>query len=211
MSRLVFFAAVCALALSSAVRAADTIVSVTDQDGAAAADAVVSVWPSEPGRDAPGSAPQGHIVDQSNEAFVPFVTIMRRGDHVQFINSDRTRHHVYSFSEVKQFELILNPGQKSAPVKFDQAGVAAIGCNIHDQMLAYAFVTETPWVALTNAQGRATIKDLPKGTYRAGVWHPRIDADAAAPDQSLEAGSANVAFTLRLTPARSERGHQRHY
>jgi plastocyanin len=210
MLRLAFIAILCASAACSA-HAADISVAVADQDGKPARDAVVSLRLAEDGRSVPASAAQKHVIDQTNEAFVPFVTAMRRGDQVQFTNSDRTRHHVYSFSPAKQFELILNPGEKSQALKFDQAGVAAIGCNIHDKMLAYAYVTETPWFAITDAQGRATIKDVPKGKYRASAWHPRMESDSVVADQSVDSENAAVKFELRLMPARSGHGHQRHY
>jgi plastocyanin len=208
MLRLVFAAAL-PLTLLFTARAADIAVSVKDQHGEPAADAVVELWPAD-GRAVPGAESRRHAIDQREEAFVPFVTVMRRGDHVQFTNSDRMRHHVYSFSPVKQFELVLNPGEKSQAVKFEQAGVAAIGCNIHDKMLAYAFVTETPWVVLTDAQGRATIAGAPKGKYRASVWHPRQEVDSPTADQSLAADDGAVSFIVELAPARQNH-HKRHY
>lgn len=202
------------LTLTIAVRAAsaaEIAVAVRDQDGKPAADAVVSLWPADH-RAAPPSNAAAHMIDQRNEAFVPFVTVMWRGDALSFKNSDRTRHHVYSFSPVKPFEMILNPGETSQALKFDQSGVVAIGCNIHDKMIAYAFVTDTPWTALTDAQGRASISSLPKGKYRAEVWHPRLDADARAPEQTLTLDAdVQATFELRLNPAQAGGAHQRHY
>ena len=191
--------------------AAEIAVAVRDQDGKAAVDAVVSVWPADR-RAVPSASSQPHVIDQRNEAFVPFVTVMRRGDTLSFKNSDRTRHHVYSFSPVKPFEMVLNPGETSQALKFEQSGVAAIGCNIHDKMLAYAFVTDTPWAAQTDAQGRATIANLPKGKYRAEVWHPRMTIDGGAPEQTIVV-DANVeaTFEVRLNPLRANSAHGRHY
>lgn len=197
------------LIVVSTAMAADVSVTVTDQNGDPVESAVISLTPDDKSRVPAGEA-QTHTIDQSDEAFIPFVTAMRRGDALRFTNSDRTRHHVYSFSAIKQFELLLNPGQKSNPVKFEQAGVAAIGCNIHDQMLAYAFVGETPWYAVTDARGTATIKGAPQGKLNAHAWHPRLDPDRLPADQALT--STTVAFTLQLVPGPSGRGqHKRHY
>jgi plastocyanin len=209
MLRLVFAAAVFPLTLLFTARAADIAVSVKDQHGEPAADAVVELLPAD-GRALPDAEPRRHVIDQREEAFVPFVTAMRSGDQVQFTNSDRTRHHVYSFSPVKQFELVLNPGEKSQPVQFEKAGVVAIGCNIHDKMLAYAFVSETPWAVRTDAKGRATLAGVPKGKYRASVWHPRQEGDSPTADQTLNADDGAVSFTVELTPARQTH-HKRHY
>ena len=142
---------------------------------------------------------------------MPFVTAMRRGDTLAFTNSDRTRHHVYSFSPIKQFEFVMNPGESSQAVKFDQPGVGVIGCNIHDKMIAYAFVTEAPFMAPTGADGRAVMTGLAKGRYRVAVWHPRMTAEASVAEQTIEAGGTG-SFSLPLTakPA-GMHDHQRHY
>jgi len=200
-----------ATAIASA-DAAEIAVTVLDQHGRPASDAVISLWPAEKGRLPSESAPEAHLIDQSNEAFLPFVTVMRRGDTVVFKNSDRTRHHVYSFSTVKPFELVLNPNEASQPLKFDQSGIAAIGCNIHDKMLAYAFVTDTPWTTQTDAQGRGRVMKVPKGRYRAEVWHPRMDPDRPAPDQTVTIGAnADASFHLNLLAPPPTGGHRRHY
>lgn len=209
MVRVCFLAVALQLAALSAASAADFSVTVTDQNGDPVESAVVTVTPDDKARIPAGEAAT-HTIDQSDEAFIPFVTAMRRGDTLRFTNSDRTRHHVYSFSAIKQFELLLNPGQKSNLVKFDQSGVAAIGCNIHDQMLAYAFVAETPWYAVTDAKGAATIRNAPQGKLSAHAWHPRLDPDSRPADQELK--SASVAFMLKLVPGPSGRHeHKRNY
>ncbi len=190
--------------------AADIAVSVRDQDGNAAIDAVVSVWPADR-RALPSSTSQPHVIDQRDEAFVPFVTVMRRGDTLSFKNSDRTRHHVYSFSQLKPFEMVLNPGETSQALKLEQSGVAAIGCNIHDKMLAYAFVTDTPWTAQTDAKGQGTIANLPKGKYRVEVWHPRMEM-GGGPEQTIAVDAhENVTFEVHLNPPRPGGPHSRHY
>src|SRR5262245_51191254 len=104
--------------------AGEIAISVVDDGGNGVANAVVVVWPED--ARPPAQAPRSFVIDQINEAFVPFVTVLRRGDSITFKNSDRTRHHVYSFAAIKQFQMVLNPGESSQPIKFDQLGTAAI-------------------------------------------------------------------------------------
>lgn len=209
MVRVCSLAVALQLVASLAASAADFSVAVTDQNGDPVENAVIGLMPDDKSR-LPAADAQTHTIDQTDEAFVPFVTAMRRGDALRFTNSDRTRHHVYSFSTIKQFELLLNPGQKSNLVKFDEDGVAAIGCNIHDQMLAYAFVSESPWFAVTDAKGAATIRNVPQGKLSAHAWHPRLDPDRLPADQDVK--SPTVAFKLQLVPGPSQRQqHKRHY
>ncbi len=80
----------------------------------------------------------------------------------------------------------MKPGDRSPAVVFDQPGVAAIGCNIHDQMVTYVFVADTPYTALTGADGHGVVVNVPNGSYRAHVWHPDLKPGRAPPETSVE-------------------------
>src|SRR5437868_5725796 len=121
--------AVVLLLAAHAPAAATTFTAViSDQDGKPVANAVVSLL-TESGSGMP--APSSHLatektIDQRNETFIPLVTIVPKGGRITFANNDQTTHQVYSFSEIKQFEMTLNRGQ-TAPIIFETAGVAALG------------------------------------------------------------------------------------
>ena len=95
-----------------------------------------------------------------------------KGTRVNFPNLDRTRHHVYSFSEPKPFELKLYVGTPQEPVLFDKPGIVALGCNIHDYMQAFIYVSDSPHARVTDSEGQASFTGLPAGNYRLRVWHP---------------------------------------
>ena len=63
-----------------------------------------------------------------------------------------------------------------------RSGAAVLGCNIHDWMLGYILVVDTPWFTKTDDEGRAVLDDLPAGRYRLVAWHPRV----TDPDPSLQ-------------------------
>jgi plastocyanin len=109
---------------------------------------------------------------QQDLNFQPFVSVIPQGSMVEFPNLDKTRHHVYSFSAAKTFELRLYAGKPEAPVMFDQAGVVTLGCNIHDHMLAYVYVSANRYAAVTDANGEVQFTDLPQTDYTLGLWHP---------------------------------------
>ncbi len=94
------------------------------------------------------------------------MTILPRAGRVVFANNDKTKHQVYSFSPIKQFEITLAQGERSPSFAFDKAGVAVLGCNIHDHMIAYVFVSDSPWTALTGPDGRTVIADVPPGNLQ---------------------------------------------
>ena len=167
--------------------AAQLTVDVVDRQGKPVADAVVTLLRRDGAGPKPG-APATHSIDQKDLMFRPYVEVTRPGDSVVFRNSDTTRHHVYSFSPVKQFEYVIAPRESAPPVKLPRTGVVAIGCNIHDGMIAYLYVTDAPWTAQTDASGHVVFADLPAGAYDVRVWHPRL------PPAKPDLVQANVAL-----------------
>jgi plastocyanin len=123
------------------------------------AEAVVSFSNSTPVSASPDTRV---IIDQINRAFVPRVSAVQVGTLVQFPNSDDVRHHVYSFSAAKRFELKLYHGHSAPPIHFNAPGKVVLGCNIHDAMVGYVYVMATPYFALTDPRGWADIS-LPAG------------------------------------------------
>ena len=177
--------------------AAPLTVRLTDTKGQPVADAVVSLVPLDaPARLTPPSKPLT-IVQQGQE-FSPYVTPLVVGTAVSFPNRDTVQHHVYSLSRPKKFELPLYAGEAKAPVIFDQPGVVALGCNIHDWMSAYVVVLATPWFAKSGADGLATLLDVPAGHYRAEVWHPRLAHTESHECTISGDSSAALAFILVL-------------
>lgn len=143
-------------------------------------------------RDARAAAKPGAAVDvvQVNRQFQPLVTLVTVGTAVNFPNRDTVRHHVYSFSPAKKFEIKLYVGTPAAPVVFDNPGIAVLGCNIHDTMAAWVLVLETPHHGLTGADGRLALANVPAGGYRLRAWHPSLSAGAPALDQPLQVAAA---------------------
>ena len=184
------------------LQAAGLAASVVDSTGKPVADAVVYAIPEGGAPAAP--RPPAAILDQIDKEFVPFVLPVQAGTLVRFPNQDNIRHNVYSFSPAKTFSLELYKGTAAPPVTFDTPGVVVMGCNIHDKMLAYILVVETPYFARTEAAGNLLIKDLPQGGYEVRVWHPRL-LDATVPVMqkiAIGPGEAKAVFTLGLKPER---------
>jgi plastocyanin len=185
-----------ALAATSAT-AATVDVAVTDANGKPAANAVVALAPDV--QPAPASHVAARVViDQQHETFLPLVVVVRKGGEAVFTNNDTTMHQVYSFSPVKQFQFEIDRGQVSKPVVFDKPGVAAIGCNIHDNMVAYVFVADAPFAAVTDAQGRAQIRDVPDGAWHATAWHPQLRVGKQPTPVALTVGGQQTKLSLTL-------------
>lgn len=166
-----------ALLLPALAEAATLTLNLRDERGNPAEDTVVYLM-SEKTPGLPIRQAQTRI-DQVNKTFVPLVSAIQRGTRVQFPNKDNIRHHVYSFSKAKKFEIKLYADTPAKPILFDQPGYVAMGCNIHDNMIAHLLVVETPYFAVADRTGRAVIGDVPPGNYSLIAWHYlRPDRDA---------------------------------
>jgi len=146
------------------------------------------------------NAPKAAMM-QRGKQFTPYVLPVSTGTSVSFPNEDDLLHHVYSFAKTKQFEIKLYAGTPANPVVFDKTGVVPLGCNIHDWMLAYIYVTDAPYFASTNAAGEVMIGDVIAGKYRAQIWHPRLKGKTEAHDQELDLSGNNslqIKFDISL-------------
>jgi plastocyanin len=183
------------LVFASDLLAGSLEVIVKDDKGGPGSDAVAYAV------GASSSAPKKHaVVDQRDKQFIPYVTAVQVGTAVSFPNSDNIRHHVYSFSLAKKFELPLYSGVPAEPVVFDKVGFVTLGCNIHDWMIAYVAVLPTPYFQVTRQDGRAVLKDLPAGQYTVQVWHPALKGQPEAFAQRVDVGGGtkSLVFTLPL-------------
>jgi plastocyanin len=182
--------------------AAEMHAVVRDHKGKVVADAVILAVPVDP-RNAMHARPPKDAVDQVDKQFVPYVKAIFVGSTVQFPNSDHIRHQVYSFSPAKKFELPLYAGTDAPPIVFDKPGVVVLGCNIHDWMIGYIYVSETPFFAKTGTLGTAVLSDMPAGEYRVRVWHPNMDHTEETTSQQVTLtadAAASAEWQIGLKP-----------
>ena len=182
--------------LAASAQAADVQVQVQDASGRPLADAVVFLESDQARRQVRPVA--GLEMAQNHKQFVPQVLIVPVGSEVRFPNHDTVRHHVYSFSPAKKFELKLYAGTPAQPVRFEQSGVVVLGCNIHDQMVGWVLVLDTPYYAQTSTSGQAALSAVPAGRYRLRTWHARLPAGAPVPEQALEVSASGATALVRL-------------
>lgn len=189
-----------AVLLAVNVPAATVTGEVRNQNGEPVMDAVVVATPLDGEWPQPAGERILQVLDQHGREFVPHVLVVARGSWVSFPNHDQIRHHVYSFSPAKRFEIKLYKDILPEPVHFDTPGIAVLGCNIHDWMIGYVYVSASPYFSKTDSSGRWTLQ-LPAATFNLTVWHPDLPAgdDPAPTAQSLGEGrTTRVETTLRL-------------
>lgn len=202
------FAVAAAVLSATVAHAGGLSVRVVDASGKAVAEAVVTLRPQ---REAPPPARvgSGYRVAQQNIAFNPHISIVPVNATVAFPNLDPFKHHVYSFSPTKRFELKLFARNEMRSVTMDRAGIVAVGCNIHDSMSAYIYVTDTVWSSLSSASGQAFFRDTPARAFTLSVWHPLLRAPGNVVSTAMTGAAQDQSrvITIRLRPVAQHSSH----
>lgn len=197
----IYFTVISFALLSSMSYASSVAGTVRDQDGKPLEHAVITLVGEGELPISQNVSMPPPVMSQKNIQFSPFVLPIAKGTTVSFPNKDNVRHHVYSFSKIKRFELELYGGDQEKQVQFDTEGIVALGCNIHDNMLAYIYVARSNLFAASNENGIANINNLKAGTYKAYVWHPRMSDDEEKLVQSVMLnadGETEIDFQVSL-------------
>jgi plastocyanin len=156
------------------VEAAELVVEIHNPDQSAASGVVIYASPNFELKKSSHPQPSVAEMVQVNKQFQPHILVIEKNTEVVFPNQDDIAHHVYSFSPTHPFELELYKDGSNQTERFDKVGTVDLGCNVHDWMLGYIKVVDTPFFALTDETGKATLVDLPKGDYTVNIWHPNI-------------------------------------
>lgn len=206
--RLCYFVCLPVLGLASFAQAGQLDISVFDSQNKIVADTVVyleaNFLPSSPRKKV-----IPNDIAQKDKKFMPLVSVVQTGSSISFPNNDTVRHHVYSFSPTKQFELKLYAGTPSAPVLFDKPGTVVLGCNIHDSMVAYIHIVDTPIFGITNSEGKVSFADLQPGSYVIKSWHYQTPNELASKPHTIQIKdrqqhNINLVFKLKtlIDPAK---------
>ncbi len=114
-------------------------------------------------------------MDQKDLTFIPHVLPIVVGTTVDFPNSDKVQHNVFSPSKAKRFDLGSYPPEEYKSITFDKPGKTVLLCNVHPQMSAYIIVLKNPYFALTDEDGKYVISNVPESRYRISTWHKNLE------------------------------------
>ncbi|EAR10698.1 methylamine utilization protein [Reinekea blandensis] len=175
---------------------------LVDQAGSPVPDAAVELTGPEVESVQWGAS--AYLMDQKDFQFVPRVLVVPKGASVSFPNNDESRHHVYSFSNTKTFELQLYAGNQADPVTFPTAGIVAVGCNIHDRMSAHIVVTDADWAGVSNADGALMLPSAVSESVQVRVWHRDLPTTVTQSVSDLQLSAEGWTLTLPFTLTEEE-------
>jgi len=139
-------------------------------------------------------APATIRISQTNAQFEPFISVAQTGARIEFPNNDSFAHHVYSFSKALSFDVPLYNDSKVPFIQAERSGIVAFGCNIHDWMLGYLLIVDTPFYGRLH-QGRIDFDAVPFGDYEIALWHPSMP-DFYVNKTQVSSASQQVALHL---------------
>ena len=145
----------------------------------------------------PEIEPQRASMDQRNETFVPHVLAVTVGTTVDFPNSDRVYHNVFSLSGPRRFDLGRYPAGRSRSVRFDRPGIVRVFCEIHSHMSAFILVFNHRYFAITAPDGRYQIGRVPAGRYTLVAWSEGSIRESRAVVIADDAAAVEADFALR--------------
>jgi plastocyanin len=204
------------IALSTWASAANLSVLVLDKEGRPASDAVVIVVPANKTAAPKNPLPGQVTIHQEKMRFVPAVSLVAVGAKAQFINNDPWEHHVrasaagaaqFNATAGDGFELRLDGKPEGKPAKtadatFNKPGAVLLGCHIHGSMRGHVYVSDSPWAALTGADGMAQLEQVPEGAAQIRVWHADQLIDIAAQAHTVTASPGKLTLQLSVVPRR---------
>jgi len=155
----------------------------------------VVVWLENPPAGAPSSPPATPAqMDQKECVFAPRVMIVPAPGTVEFLNSDRLLHNLHSSPKDNNPFNRTQPKGRTIPIAFEKPEILRIDCDLHSWMRAWVVVARHPFYALTDAQGRFKLDNLPPGRYTVHLWHETLGQAS----RTLTVGDGPTQLTVDL-------------
>jgi hypothetical protein len=121
-------------------------------------------------------------VDEQGQArhIHPLVNVIQNHQPITVVNKDPIPHNGQVFQKERgnimiNFPLPVEPKPRGGVLHFTPGKkIAQMVCGMHEFMQTWSLVVDNPYYAKTRKDGKFIINQLPPGTYRVLVWHPRL-------------------------------------
>ena len=138
--------------------------------------------------------------------FSPHVIALRTGEALHIQNHDPILHNTHIKTKTRTFINVAQPANGRSIAKIVKyPGLYQLQCDAHKFMRGHIIAYEHPYFAVSDEDGRATIRQVPPGSHLISVWHEtlgRIHGKVIVPAHGDTA--LTLEFTGRETLSSSE-------
>jgi plastocyanin len=104
--------------------------------------------------------------------FEPEVQVIPAGQ-LEVVNTDAVLHNTHGYYDKRTtFNLALPNKDQRIPVELKRPGTVRVDCDAHGWMEGWIYVVDNPYYAITGADGKFAITDVPPGTYKLVAVQP---------------------------------------
>jgi plastocyanin len=142
------------------------------------ADVVVTIKGTPP---ATGTPPAPVVLDQKGCVYSPSLLVVQTGQTVIVRNSDPCVHNVHTVPKENTMQnMVQAPGAADLQFVFDKPEpFLKFQCDVHPWMFAWVTVVDGPYFALSDKDGKFTIKNVPPGKYTVEFAHRKLGVQTA--------------------------------
>jgi plastocyanin len=162
------------------------------------ADVVVSLK-NVTGKSTGASAPPA-VMDQKGCVYTPTILAVQTGQKIIVKNSDTCVHNVHAKPTVdgnQEFNDAQMPGGADLTYSFPKPEMfLKFQCDVHPWMFAWVSVFDSPYFAVSDKDGKFTIKNVPPGKYTVEANHRKLGAQTQ--DVEIKDTDATVNFTFEV-------------
>lgn len=166
---------------------------VVDEGSKGLANVVVRIDGIDRGKPFAAAEPQ---IDQLRCRYTPRVLVVRPDQEFQVVNQDPILHNIHAYKGDETVFNLAQPFQGQATGQsVAEEGVVRVTCDVHSWMEAWVLVIDSPYFALTDAQGGFSITGVPPGTYAIKMWHEQLGSAEKTVTVSA-GGTSEVYFVI---------------
>lgn len=146
-----------------------------------------------------GAAAAPLVMDQKGCLYYPQILAVQTGQKIIVKNSDTCVHNVHTVpKENAPQNLVQMPGGADLNFIFDKPEpFLKFQCDVHPWMFAWVSVFDHPYFAVSGADGKFTIKNVPPGKYTLEATHRKLGVQTAEIEVKDTGAAQNFTFEIK--------------
>ncbi len=159
------------------------------------ADVVISIK-GVAGAASTGASAAPAMLDQKGALYAPQILAIQTGQKLIVKNSDPVVHNVHTKPTANpESNQVQMSGGADLTYTFDKPEMfLKFQCDVHPWMFAWVSVFDHPYFAVSGADGKFTIKNVPAGKYTIEATHRKLGTQTAEIEVKADGATQNFSF-----------------